>query len=222
MKTSKRILFTYIGALALAFLIFTIVISTYSKDHSHNHNDQYSNHIIELSDFSVINTTNQDLKLRKSGSTNLRVRYPKDSIPPTILWEIKGDTLILKSSKEYKQLTLNITDRQTLTLQIKDAQVWMTDLAVDTLKIKAHVSRIDGFKNCTINMLYANLTDSRFKAYNGNFNIVNVKLDKSNFTLNRKVKNITGNAINHSDARFKNTNKINMSFDDNSKLRFYP
>jgi hypothetical protein len=150
------------------------------------------------------------------------VSYPKDSVPPNVLWEIKGDTLQLRSSKEYNTLNVSIHNKQTLKLEVNDAHILMHDIAIDTLQILASRARMNGFRNTSIKMLYANLSNSNFNAYNGTFNVVNAELDKSNLTIQRKVQSITGNAMNHSDARFKKTNKINMTFDDNSTLRFYP
>ncbi len=222
MKKSKLILFSYLGFLALLYLIFYIVGSGLIGGPLETKN-KFEQNIIELSDFKIISTTSQTINLKAGDSYSLSVFYLKDSVPPQIQWQISGDTLILKKSEQYDDLTIKIPKGSAIKLISNNTRIWIENIKTDSLLLEALDSQIYGFNNSEVNVLNVTLKNSKLEASQGAFNHIITELNNGKFSIyNAQLKTITGNALNNSKLRFKKTNKVTLNLDDSSTLAFYP
>ncbi|MFC0878064.1 hypothetical protein ACE01N_15815 [Saccharicrinis sp. FJH2] len=223
MKTSKIILFSYISLLALIFLGFVIYLTQF--DHETRHREQMDFKTIseELPSFKYISVDEQSVTVRSGEITEITVMVRKDTNDVKINYHLAHDTLFIKKSDAYINLTVNITNPHVVNLISNKSHVWINDMKSDTLNYEGSGnSELSGFRNTEIHVVNAMLSESRFYAYNGSFDQINLDADRSNVNVRCMMSEITGQIKDNSEVRFNNAEILNMKKDKSSRFYCYP
>lgn len=221
MKKSKLILFSYIGFLALLFLVFVIFLTSTDDERRAENDDKFAKATVELPDFAYVKINQQNMSI-SSGESNLAtVTYPKDSLKPEIVWRMDGDTLCLDASDKYHNLKLKFSNRALLQAKVSKASIYFSDLQVDTLLLHGKEAKFNGFNKTNLKFLELHLSSSRMHNYNGNVEAATVDMLDSHVVLNKTVDRVKGKLRSKSSIQVRKVKRINLDLDESSKLRSY-
>ncbi len=219
MKTSKLILFSYIGLLAFAFLIFVIFLKATDQERRAEQKIKIETHQVGLPSFTHVKVDRQNTEI-KCGDTNMAtVYYHKDSVCPDILWEKIGDTLLIKKSDQYSQLKIVVNSTVSLHVESQGGKVSFNKLKIDSLFLNGTKATFNGFDNSEVDYVYANLMKSRVQSYSGQFNNAEMNLTSSNIYISKPMISIRGKAAEKSEFRIRKVHKIDLEMDESSNLR---
>lgn len=222
MKTSKIILFSYIGLLAMAFLAFVIFIV--NVDHKFKSQESKVKTLTkELPAFKYICVERQSVQLKNDDKTYISALIEQDSDLKEITFKSSGDTLFINHTDGYLNLVIHLKDISELNLINLNANISVSDLVLDTLNYQATgTGQISGFRNSTIGTVNAGLSGSQFNAYDGAISQINLKAENSKVNIRKKLDSFIAQISTNSDVRIGNCYKINFEKDDSSKFYCYP
>ena len=221
MKTSKIILFSYIGLLALAFFIFVIYLTQINHKYE-KERGELKTITKDLPAFKYISVDQQSVQLKNDDKTFISALVKEDSDVPDIAFTCSNDTLFINHSGNYMTLIIHLKNSPELNLINHNSNIFITDFSADTMNYTATgKGQISGFKNTNIGIFNAGLFDSQLNAYNGSIDHLNLKSEKSKVYVTNKINSVNAQIVDNSDVRLKGCNKIDIEKDDSSKFNCY-
>lgn len=223
MKTSKIILFSYIGLLALAFLGFVIFLTKFDHKARSREHTEYKTLTENLPAFKFISVDQQSLKIQGDDTSYLSMFVKIDSDISTIAYSCSNDTLYIKKSGLDNEVTLHLKNTTALNLVSRNSRVSINDLKLDTINYTAwNGSELRGFRNSDIQVMNTGLSGSRFYAFEGSISQLNLNAEKSSLNIRCKLASVTGQMHDNSELRLKNSGILNLKKDNSSRFYCYP
>lgn len=218
MKTSKIILFSYIGLLAFAFLVFVIVLQ--AADKTYKEVDRKSNVIKkDLPDFKFIAVEGQNINLINDMNNYIEAVSHEKSKVSEINFSVLNDTLFIHPTSNALGVSVHFPRRSNLALVNKNAHIRVSSFNADTLNyIGTGNSEISGFSESKIGYVDANVKNSRFYAYQGTIGQLSLNADHGNINIRSKMSTASVIINNNSDVRLGNVDKIDLEKDETSKF----
>ena len=224
MKTSKIILFSYIGLIAVAFLIFVIYLR-HADNKYRREAGKYTTIEKDIPSFKYIYTDGGVfINLLNDDRTFITVSAQEKYNVSEINFSVSNDTLFVHPTNNTNSASIHLKHRSSLNLVSNNAKVFINGFNTDTLNYLAMAkSEISGFNNnSNITVVNATLTESKFNAYQGSIDQLNLKSVKSSTNIRSKMSAVSANMKDNSDVRLGNCDKIDLEKDESSKFYCYP
>ena len=122
MKTSKIILFSYIGLLATAFLVFVIYVKAADKKYREN-DGKYTIIKKELPDFKYINIEGQNTNILNADEYYIDAVALEKSNVTEINFSVLNDTLFIRPTSNVNTVSVHFPKRSNLLLTNKNAKI---------------------------------------------------------------------------------------------------
>lgn len=218
MKTSKIILFSYVGLLATAFLVFVIVLRAADQEYREV-DGKYTTIKKELPDFKYIHIEGQYTNLVNSDSCFIDALAPEKSNVKEINFSVLNDTLFICPTNNVNTVSVFFPKRSNLYLVNYNARINLVNVNADTLNyIGVENSEISDFYKSTVGYVDATVKDSRFYAYQGSITKLNLNAEKSAVNIRGKMSAANVVISNNSEVRLGSVDKINLEKDESSKF----
>ena len=222
MKTSKIILFSYIGLIAVAFLIFVIYLSA-AEDNPRTSIPKYTIIEKEVPAFKYIVADHQNIAFNHDERIHISAPVQNKDSVSEINYSLLNDTLYILPTKGVDYVTIHIGDVSKLTIVNNSARILANGVITDTLNyIGTGNSEINGFSNSTIGFVSADISGSRLYAYQGSIDELNLNAEKSSVNIRSKMSLAKVQLSDNSDVRLGNVGKIDLEKDDSSKFYCNP
>ena len=222
MKTSKIILFSYIGLLATAFLVFVIVLRAADQEYREV-DGKYTTIKKDLPDFKYIHIEGQNTNLVNSDSCFIDALALEKSNVTEINFSVLNDTLFIHPTSYVNTVSVFFPRRSNIYLDNYNARINLVSINADTLNyIGIENSEISDFYKSTVGYVDANVKDSRFYAYQGTIGQLSLNADHSNINIRNKMSSAKVQLSDNSDVRLGNVDKIDLEKDESSKFYSNP
>jgi hypothetical protein len=140
-----------------------------------------------------------------------------------INFSVLNDTLFIHPTSNVNTVSVHFPKRSNLYLVNKNAHIRISSFNADTLNyIGIENSEFNDLRESTVEYLDANVKNSRFYAYQGSINKLNLNAEKSAVNIRGKMSVANVVISNNSDVRLGNVDKINLEKDESSKFYSNP
>lgn len=223
MKTSKLILFSYIGILALTFLGFVIYLTTVDQESRSTVESKYQQISEQLPFFNCISVDRISLNITGSDKSEISVYVERDKEVPDIAYRCSNDTLFVDYTGKYGYVNLQLQNTPTLNVISKGGVVHMKEIEVDTLNYTGlDESELRGFNGCKVSVVTVDLLNSRFFAFNGSMGRFQLNAAKSRVNVKCDLAEVAGEISNNSEVRINNAESLSLRKDKSSRFFCYP
>lgn len=224
MKTSKIILFSYIGLLFLAATGF--VIYGVTTDYTPRVKPQTVLKTIkaDIKPYKYINTTRQNIDIKTDTANYLSIRLPEESHVNNIDFKVSNDTLYLTRTHKYYYVTIHTTPKSVINVTSNSAYTSFYNINADTLNYNGeNNSKINNFyDNTSIKALNITLEKSKLRANNGSFDELRLNSTDSYVYIKHKINNVEGQIKHKSEVQLRGSKRIDLAMDESSKLYCRP
>ena len=226
MKTSKIIIITLLGTIAL--LIVVPLINMRLNGHRINElSSDFMSKRDALQAFKVITINNsRNVLLVQNDSAFLEVTYLKDSIAPRVNYTIEADTLKLsdfgKSIPRNVSVKIKVTNSLTR-IQLKNSDLSMEKFRTGKLSLNLDRSSVSmgwnesSLQTCPFLDIVA-INGSHFKSGNFKIDSLGIVLQNSNAEIRNVAKKISGSLTDRSKINTRQPIEITLKRDATSKI----
>jgi hypothetical protein len=231
MKTGNKILFTFLGTIALCILAFLLIARIYYARYKINTHQPFITKKYKIQDIDYIKLTDlSNVAIYYSDKSRIDQSYPINRPVRELLYTISGDTLIIKGARDRnsKSQLISIHCRKPFVeiqaikskIRLYSMKTRSISLQLDQSELEDWISDIDSIGFSVIHLHAVN--KSRLAFNNFKIDTLDITLDSSRLKTNTRIKKITGNIARTSEINCNSFDgEIAVKKDVSSGIKFY-
>jgi hypothetical protein len=239
MKTSNKILTTFLSIIAIYFLVFALDWRLFGKKKKDSGGTELK-HVIPLAEFNHLLLDNVKLEVVCSDSNYIEITYTNDTTDFYYMHDSSfykfepryiGDSISLdnfprvhanNSALRLLHGCISFTDRPLKSVAAIDSRVELSRFNSDSLNITLNNSSLNGLGESSFRKLNINAHSNSKVNGNNKFSVdtLNISLENSRANFNKPIQQLSATVLNKSNLNLAQVDDIRIKKEKGSKVYF--